>query len=79
MIYSDGESVEEVACDSDILCLFLHHMTLLDLSKNIFMNRMKLNKSLEQHVTCRIQDVVEKKDQINEKCLLFAPTFSGAK
>ena len=60
-LYNDGESVEAVACDSEILCLLLHYMTLLDIGKNSFMNSMKLIKSFEQHVARTIQDVVEKK------------------
>ena len=76
-IYSYGESVEAVACDTDILRLLLHHTTLLDVGKTIFMSNMKLSESSEQYVTCRIQDVVEKKDQNHVKYLMFAPAFCG--
>ena len=72
-IYSDEEFVEVVACDTDILCLLLHHMTLLDVGESIFMNSMKLSKSSDQHVTSSIQNV--EKDQIHEQSLLFAHTF----
>ena len=53
-----GESVEAVACEAALFCLLLHHMTLLDLGKIILMNSMKSNKSSEQHVIGRIQDLV---------------------
>ena len=56
-IYNNGESVEAGTCDTTMLCLHLHHMTLLDIGKNIFMSRIKLS----QQVTYRIQDVVKKK------------------
>ena len=42
-IYNCGESVEAVSCDTAMLCLLLHHLTLLDIGKNIFMSSMKLN------------------------------------
>ena len=74
-IFSDRDSVDAVECDTDILYLLLHHMTLLDHNKNIFMSSMKISNSSEQHVTYRIQDLVEKKDQIHSKYLLFALTF----
>ena len=53
-IYNNGESVEAVTCDTAMLCVLLHHMTLLDIGKNIFMISMKLS----QHVTYTIQDVL---------------------
>ena len=52
-------------------------MSLLDFGNSTFMSSMKLSKSSEYHVTCRIQDVVEKNDQIHEKYILFAHAFCG--
>ena len=69
-IFNNEESVEIVVCDTAMLCLLLHHMTLLDIGKNIFMSSMKLS----HHVTYRIKDVL-KKDQIYEKYILFVHAF----
>ena len=55
-IYSDGESVEAVTCDTEILCLLLHYMNPQDHGKNSFVSNMKSSKSSEQHVFCRVQD-----------------------
>ena len=75
---NDEESVEAVACDTDKLCLLLHHMTLLDQGKSIFMTSINLSESSEQYITCRIQDFGESKDdQIHEKYHLFAHAFCG--
>ena len=62
---------------TDILCNFLDHMTLHDFGKSIFISSLKISKSSEQHVTCEIQDVAEKKKhyQIHEKHVLFAHAF----
>ena len=57
---SDGESVNVLADDTDILCILLHHTTRLDPGKNIFMSSMKFDKSSGQHIAYRIQDIVEK-------------------
>ena len=53
-IYSDEESVDVISDDAGILCLHLHHTTLLDLNENLFMGSMKLNKMSGQHATYRI-------------------------
>ena len=58
-MYSHGESFEAVACNTHILRLLLPHMTHFDLGKSNFMSNIKLSKSSEQHVTCKIRDVVE--------------------
>ena len=76
-ICSDGESVNVLADDTDILCLLLHHTTRLDPGKNIFMSSMKCDKSSGQHITYRIQDIVEKNDQVHVKYILFAHAFCG--
>ena len=71
--------VEAVACNTDIPCLLLCLMTLVDLVKSIFISSMQLNKSTGQHVTCRIQDVVEKKTKSMGSVFCSPRRSEGAK